>query len=290
MNDKLKGMGATLISAMYFGFVPLLMKTVYAGGGNSFTAAFLRYVLSIPLVLIFAKVSVKDLRISPKELLHFIIITVFGYAGTTILVFNAYNYIPTGMATTIHFLYPTFTVLGLMVFCHEKVSASKILCVVLCLIGVVMFYNGGGDVSPLGILLALCSSMTYAFYCIYLGRSILKDIPTPKRILYMHLIGVVMMGIMGLATGTLEFTMTPLAWGAMALTANLSAFVGAMLFQVGVKYIGSENAAMLSTFEPITSIVVGVLVYSEPMTIRVIIGIAAILLSTLIIAKTEGKE
>jgi drug/metabolite transporter (DMT)-like permease len=100
----------------------------------------------------------------------------------------------------------------------------------------------------------------------------------------------IMMGIMGLATGTLEFNMTPLAWGAMALTANLSAFVGAMLFQVGVKYIGSENAAMLSTFEPITSIVVGVLVYSEPMTVRVIIGIAAILISTLIIAKTEGKE
>ena len=44
---------------------------------------------------------------------------------------------------------------------------------------------------------------------------------------------------------------------------------------------------MLSTFEPITSIVVGVLVYHETMTVKIVLGILAILTSTIIIAKTE---
>ena len=290
MNDKVKGLAATLLSAVYFGFVPLLMKTVYAGGGNSFTAAFLRFAFSIPLLLIFLKAKGVDLRITREELKHFLIITAFGYAGTTLLVFTAYNYIPTGMTTTIHFLYPTFTVAGLMIFYREKIKASKIFCVVLCLIGILMFYDGGGGASVTGILLALCSSMTYAFYTIFLGKSeVLRDIEPMKRLLYMHTIGAVMMLIIGLASGNLDFHMTPLSWGVMALTANLTAFIGALMYQFGVKYIGSENAAMLSTFEPITSVIVGILVYNEAMTPKIFIGCLAIVTSTLIIAKTESK-
>ena len=292
MNSKVKGIGATLLSAIYFGFVPLLMKTVYAGGGNSFTAAFLRFAFSIPVLFVVLKIKGVDLRITREELRHFLIITAFGYAGTTLLVFTAYNYIPTGMTTTIHFLYPTFTVAGLMIFYREKIKASKIFCVILCLIGIVMFYNGGeGQASIRGIILALCSSMTYAFYTIFLGKSeVLRDIEPMKRLFYMHIIGAVIMLVIGLISGNLNFHMTPLSWGVMALTANLTAFVGALLYQIGVKYIGSESTAMLSTFEPITSVIVGILVYGEPMTLRIFIGCAAIIASTLIIARTESNE
>jgi len=292
MNSKVKGIGATLLSAIYFGFVPLLMKTVYAGGGNSFTAAFLRFAFSRPVLFVVLKIKGADLRITREELKHFFIITAFGYAGTTLLVFTAYNYIPTGMTTTIHFLYPTFTVAGLMIFYREKIKASKIFCVILCLIGIIMFYNGGeGHASLIGILLALCSSMTYAFYTIFLGKSeVLRDIEPMKRLFYMHIIGAMIMLAIGLISGNLNFHMTPLSWGVMALTANLTAFVGALLYQIGVKYIGAESTAMLSTFEPITSVIVGILVYGEPMTLRIFIGCAAIIASTLIIARTESKE
>ena len=292
MNSKVKGIGATLLSAIYFGFVPLLMKTVYAGGGNSFTAAFLRFAFSIPVLFVVLKIKGVDLRITREELKHFFIITAFGYAGTTLLVFTAYNYIPTGMTTTIHFLYPTFTVAGLMIFYREKIKASKIFCVILCLIGIIMFYNGGeGHASLIGILLALCSSMTYAFYTIFLGKSeALRDIEPMKRLFYMHIIGAMIMLAIGLISGNLNFHMTPLSWGVMALTANLTAFVGALLYQIGVKYIGAESTAMLSTFEPITSVIVGILVYGEPMTVRIFIGCAAIIASTLIIARTESNE
>ena len=287
MNNRIKGLTATLISAIYFGFVPLLMKTVYANGGNSFTAAFLRFALSLPLLIIYNKARGIKLGITLEEFKQFLIMTCFGYAGTTILVFSAYNFIPTGMTTTIHFLYPTVTVAGLMIFYKEKVKASKLLCVGLCLFGILMFYNGDGSVSLPGILLALASACTYGFYTIYLGKCILKDMEPTKRLFHMHWIGAVMMGIIGLISGGLEFTIAPVGWAVMFLTANLTTFIGALGYQIGVKYIGSENTAMLSTFEPITSIIVGVLVYSEAITLRVGLGCIAILMSTLIIAKTE---
>ncbi len=287
MSNKVKGIGATLIASVYFGFVPLFMKTVYASGGNSFTAAFLRFALSLPLLLIYNKARGIRLGISREEFKQVLIITCFGYAGTTILVFSAYNFIPTGMATTIHFLYPTVTVAGLMLFYKEKVKPTKILCVGLCLFGILMFYNGDGSMSLPGIALAMASACTYGFYTIYLGKCILKDMEPTKRLLYMHTVGAVMMLVIGLVSGGLEFHMAPLGWGVMFLTANLTTFIGALGYQYGVKYIGSENTAMLSTFEPITSIIVGVLVYNEVITLRVGLGCLAILVSTLIIAKTE---
>ena len=290
MNKKVTGITATLISAIYFGFMPLFMKTVYASGGNSFTASFLRFALSLPTLFIYLKLRGIKIGISREELKEFLKITVFGYAGTTILVFSAYNFIPTGMTTTIHFLYPTVTVAGLMIFYKEKISATKILCVILCLVGVLMFYNGDGSISLPGILLALCSSCTYGFYTIYLDKCILRDMEPTKRLFHMHWIGAVMMGIIGLISGGLGFNMAPLGWGIMLLVATLTTFVGALGYQIGVKYIGSENTAMLSTFEPITSIIVGILVYHEDMTIRIVIGCLAILTATIIIARTESKE
>ena len=288
MSDKAKGLSATLIAAVYFGFVPLLMKTVYASGGNSFTAAFLRFFFSLPLLFLYLKVNKVDLKLSKKELKQILIMTVFGYAGTTILIFSAYNYLPSGMATSIHFLYPTVTVVGLMVFCGEKIKPEKLICVGLCLFGIIMLYNGEeGQVSIVGILLAFASSCTYGFYTIFLGRSSIQEMEPLKRLFYMHVVGSVMMGVIGVVSGRLEFSMAPIGWGIMFLTANLTSFIGALGYQIGVKYIGAENAAMLSTFEPITSIIIGVIVYDEAMTLRIALGFCAILLSTLIIARSE---
>ena len=289
MNKKLFGIAATLISATYFGFMPLFMKTVYASGGNSFTAAFLRFALSLPTLYIYHRVRGISLKISWEEMKQVLIITLCGYGGTTILVFTAYNYIASGLATTIHFLYPTVTVAGLMIFYKEKIKPSKIFCVVLCLVGVLLFYNGGGEVSLKGILLALCSAGTYGFYTIYLGKCCLKDMIATKRLFHMHWVGALMMGVIGLVSGGFDFVMAPLGWGIMFLVATLTTFVGALGYQIGVDTIGSENTAMLSTFEPITSIIVGILVYSETMTVKIVLGILAILTSTVIIAKTESK-
>ena len=287
MNKKFIGIAATLISSIYFGFMPLFMKTVYASGGNSFTAAFLRFALSLPTLYIYHKARGISLKITREEFKQILIITLCGYAGTTILVFSAYNFIPSGLTTTIHFLYPTVTVAGLMIFYKEKIKGSKIFCVLLCLFGIIMFYNGDGSMSLIGVLMALGSAGTYGFYTIYLDKCILKDMEPTKRLFHMHWVGAVMMGIIGLVSGGFDFVMAPLGWGIMILVATMTTFVGALGYQIGIKHIGSENTAMLSTFEPITSIVVGVLVYHEVMTFKIIIGCLAILASTIIIAKSE---
>ena len=280
MNTRTKGLLATMISAVFFGFIPLFVKTICAGGGNSVSAAFYRFFLSVPVLYIYLKAQGISMRITRTEFAKIALITIFGYGGTAVLLFSSYNFIPSGMSTTIHFMYPVFTILGCMIFFKEKVSPLKLLCVVLCFGGILLFYNGESGGSVLGMALSFLSGVTYAFYTIYLEKSGLQKMENLKLIFYMNTVAAAMILVMALLTAQFTLRLTPLAWGT-------AVFFATATYQIGVKCIGPQNAAILSTFEPITSVIVGVLVYREAFSARTLLGCLCVLSAVVIVAKMK---
>lgn len=290
MDNRTKGILATIFSAAFFGLLPLFVKTVIAGGANTYSMAFLRFFASVPFFNIWFKIKKVDLKITWIQIRDVVLLTVFGYSGTAVLLFSSYNYIPSGMSTTIHFLYPVVTIIACVIFLKEKVVWQKVLCVVLCVIGILLFYNGDGNTNVIGIILAACSSVTYTFYTVYLGRSSVKDMDSLKLIFYLNLAGSVMLGIICLATGSFTFHLTPLAWGVAIFSAFFTSLIGVLGYQIGLKYIGPQSTTILSTFEPITSVLIGIFVYSEPFTLKTVLGCISILSATVIIALLKEKD
>lgn len=287
MNTRTKGLLATMISAVFFGFIPLFVKTICAGGGNSVSAAFYRFFLSVPILYIYLKAQGISMRVTRTEFAKIALITIFGYGGTAVLLFSSYNFIPSGMSTTIHFMYPVFTILGCMIFFKEKVSPLKLLCVALCFGGILLFYNGESGGSVLGMALSFLSGVTYAFYTIYLEKSGLQKMENLKLIFYMNTVAAAMILVMALLTAQFTMRLTPLAWGTAAFFATATSLIGVLGYQIGVKCIGPQNAAILSTFEPITSVIVGVLVYREAFSARTLLGCLCVLSAVVIVAKMK---
>lgn len=287
MNTRTKGLLATMISAVFFGFIPLFVKTICAGGGNSVSAAFYRFFLSIPILYIYLKAQGISMRVTRTEFAKIALITIFGYGGTAVLLFSSYNFIPSGMSTTIHFMYPVFTILGCMIFFKEKVSPLKLLCVALCFGGILLFYNGESGGSVLGMALSFLSGVTYAFYTIYLEKSGLQKMENLKLIFYMNTVAASMILVMALLTAQFTLRLTPLAWGTAVFFATATSLIGVLGYQIGVKCIGPQNAAILSTFEPITSVIVGVLVYREAFSARTLLGCLCVLSAVVIVAKMK---
>lgn len=287
MNTRTKGLLATMISAVFFGFIPLFVKTICAGGGNSVSAAFYRFFLSVPILYIYLKAQGISMRITRTEFAKIALITIFGYGGTAVLLFSSYNFIPSGMSTTIHFMYPVFTILGCMIFFKEKVSPLKLLCVALCFGGILLFYNGESGGSVLGMALSFLSGVTYAFYTIYLEKSGLQKMENLKLIFYMNTVAASMILVMALLTAQFTLRLTPLAWGTAVFFATATSLIGVLGYQIGVKCIGPQNAAILSTFEPITSVIVGVLVYREAFSARTLLGCLCVLSAVVIVAKMK---
>jgi len=276
-----------MISAVFFGFIPLFVKTICAGGGNSVSAAFYRFFLSVPVIYICLKAQGISMRITRTEFAKIALITIFGYGGTAVLLFSSYNFIPSGMSTTIHFMYPVFTILGCMIFFKEKVSPLKLLCVALCFGGILLFYNGESGGSVLGMALSFLSGVTYAFYTIYLEKSGLQKMENLKLIFYMNTVAASMILVMALLTAQFTLRLTPLAWGTAVFFATATSLIGVLGYQIGVKCIGPQNAAILSTFEPITSVIVGVLVYREAFSARTLLGCLCVLSAVVIVAKMK---
>ena len=135
MSKRTVGVAAVIISAVVFGFLPLCVTYLKGEGGTTLSVAFCRFFLSLLPIFIYLKVKKIPLAVTKKQFAQLVLITVAGYGGTALLLFFSYSYIPTGMATTLHFCYPVMVIVFSAVFLREKIKPLKILCVSMCMIG-----------------------------------------------------------------------------------------------------------------------------------------------------------
>ena len=289
MKRQTQGKFLAILSAVIFGLNPILAKVIYANGGNSIELAFFRMLFGgFSLFLAHFLVESETLRVTRTQFKKLFICSL-GYCSTPLLLFSSYQYLSSGMATTIHFVYPTLVLIGDIVFFKEKITARKFVCGGLCMLGSLCFYTPNGTGSLLGILLAFISGITYSFYIIYLSRSGLQDIPPFKLAWWLCGFSSVEVGLVAVLMRQLTFSMNGIAWCSTIIFAVICTSIATVAFQLGAKYCGPETASMLSTFEPLTSVIVGILIYHERLSLRSAVGIVCIL-SAVVLLTTKEKE
>lgn len=289
MTKQYKGILLVILSAVLFGCMPLMAKTIYENGGTPVGLTLLRNFLALPALWVLMRRGGGKTSLGRAQICSMLLLAL-GYAGTPMLLFSSYRSISTGMATTIHFVYPIFVLLGCVLFCHEKLSRIKVLCVFFCSCGILLFYTPGDAGNLMGMALAFTSGITYAFYIIYLGASGLSRMAPFALAFWVSSFSSVLLAVYLAATGSLAISMTPLGWGMSLLFALLIAVGASVSFQVGVKEVGAQRAAILSTFEPITSIVVGILAFSEPFGLKTTLGVVLILAAVLILTIFDQEK
>ena len=282
MKASLKGYIFVIVSAIVYGCMPLGTKIIYADGVNAMSLVLYRNLLAIPIMALLVKLQGDRLWVTKQELGKVTVLSLLGACITPLLLFLSYNYISSGTATTFHFIYPAAVVLGGILFLKEKVRIPALLCVILCTVGACLFYTPEQHIDPFGSALALLSGVVYAAYILLLSRSGLQKMTGFKLSMYMSLVCSVVMLVVCPALGVLTFPGSPKGWLACLLFSLVLCIGAVYLFQQGAFLIGSQRASILSTFEPITSLIVGVAVFQEALTSRAILG------AVLIIAATVG--
>lgn len=143
----------------------------------------------------------------------------------------------------------------------------------------------------LGLVLAVASGMTYAFYIIYMDKSGLKNQPVFKITFYVALMSSIAMGIYGTVTNELVLSsLTTKSWWISLAFSLLCTVIALSLLQIGIKHVGASTTAILTTFEPITSIVCGVLLLGEYVTTIKIIACALIMIGVVTLSLSKQKN
>lgn len=277
-------------SAIIFGVTPALIRFTYDMGSNGTNATFMKSLLAIPILIgILLKLRIP---IMPEKSNWKIVFLWMGLcmAITSVLLTISYAYIPVGISTVLHFIYPTMVaVLGVIIF-KQRPNKGKIISLVLCLIGIAMFFEKGGSVNILGIIMALCSGVTYALYIIGLDHPSVQKMHYLRLTLYMNISIVIVSGIFGAARGEIVFGMPMLSWVYMLICAVFTMVLALCMFAVGAKYIGGLTSAVLSTLEPITSVIIGWLFLGESLTWLKLIGCVFIVISIIVITRAQEPE
>ena len=284
MNRIFRGYLFVILSAILFGCLPLAANIAYDNGLNSLSLVFYRNLFALPILYLPIRLRGEPLRVSRQEFTNILPLSILGFCITPALLFTSYNYLPAGTSTTFHFIYPAMTILGGVVLFRQKVGWGRVFCVLLCSVGILLFYEPGGALDPFGSAIALASGVTYALYIILLDYFRLESLSRFKLSFYISATCAAVMLVVCLVTGTFRLPGNALCLGVCFLTAFLAGAAANVLFQNGTLIIGGQRASILSTFEPITSIVTGVLIFSDPFTLRSSLGTVCVLAATVLIA------
>ena len=290
MTKHAKGAAAAMLSAVCFGLMPLLTKMIYAQGSEPITVVFLRFLIVSPVIFVCLRRWGVPLKVTRAELKRIAILAIFGYGGTAVLYFAAFSRNPAGLTVTLHFVYPVLVIVAGVIFLRQKPTWMMVTSVALCIAGIALLSGGATVADPLGMVLAVASGMTYAFYIVYLHHSGLSAMHTLKLILYMNLMASVLMLVCGAFNGGLKFPVSAKGWVFTVVLSLMVSLVAVQLFQIGVRAIGPQRSAILSTFEPLTGVLTGVMFYREPFTGITALGSALVLAAVVLTTLEKPQE
>ena len=124
-RGKALGMGLTSLSAVLFGLMPVGASWIYAWGGDPVTLTFYRNLMVVPVLLAAMKAEGISFRTTRREAALLLLVGIGFRASTTLMLYQSYLYIPTGVATTLHFLYPLLTALVCRLGFRERLGPWK---------------------------------------------------------------------------------------------------------------------------------------------------------------------
>lgn len=290
-KNALIGYPAGIITGISYGLNPLFGMPLMSKGAEVESILFFRYGIA---VLILGAVLLCDRQSFKVTWRQAGILLVLGllYTASSVTLFEAYKYIPSGLATTLVFLYPVLVAL-IMVFLRVVPSWQVWLAIVATFVGVIIMTQGSDThhINPLGVVLSIGSALVYALFIVIINRSrTISAIPSSLLTFYTLCVGAVVfltrIGMSG--TDMLAGITTRLDWLNLVGLALLPTIVSTATLAVATRNIGATKASVLGVFEPITAILVGTLVFGEALTDNIIVGITiAMVAVTFMIISTK---
>lgn len=287
---KIKGIVFACLSAATFGMIPLFAHTAMLEGVNNDTILVYRYVIAAVVYGVYLFFRHTDLRIDRAATGELLWAGVGGYGITAYFLFLAYRYMPTGIATSIHYLYPVVVAVFMALFYKQTLSWRVKGAIALAIFGVYFMSWSEGEIKWAGLIFALLTTFTYGTYIVALNRPQLRrlnaDVLTFYVLAFTALFYLVVAGI----KGTLMLNFDSHFLFNMSMLGIVSTVISARLLVAAVALIGSVATSVLGTLEPITAIIVGVFAFQEELCVRNFIGLLMVLLAVLVVIVSMNER
>ena len=200
--NKLNGFLYGLLSSASFGLIPLFTIPAMREGMNFESILFYRFLfacLALGCILLLDKQS---FHIKRKEIPSLMLLA-FLYLMSAVFLFWGYKFMASGVATTIHFMYPVLTTLIMMIFFRERKSTWRFFAIALAVVGVscLSYGDSSGGITALGLFIVLLSALGYALYLVTVSQLKIGQMKGLRLTFYVFLFGTLLL-LAGIGTTT----------------------------------------------------------------------------------------
>lgn len=278
MNQKIKGYTLGAIAAATYGMNPLFALPLYHDGMSTESVLFFRYLFAIPILAMMIRSRGRSFRMERGNAVPTVSLGIC-FALSSLTLFQSYNYMDAGIASTLLFVYPILVALIMSLFFKEKLTWSTVFCVTTAFVGISLLYKtaDGSTLSLLGTLFVVGSALSYAIYIVGVRQTRLKDVATVTLTFHVIVIGFVMFLAMLLMQGGLQLPTKWWLWGNLIALGLFPTVISLACTTAAIQAIGSTPTAILGALEPVTAVFFGVLVFGEQLTPRICLGFVLII-------------
>jgi drug/metabolite transporter (DMT)-like permease len=269
-RGELLGSVSSATMAILFAFVVIFGKQV-AAGNLPFVMLAMRFGGQSILLVLALRLLGRPLLPVKGERLPLALAGTIGYGSEAAFYFAGLNYGSAAAVTLLFYLYPVWVMLATIALDRKSPPRSLFLALFLALAGSVLVVLGGGDaqIEPLGIFLALCTSLAYTGYLIGTDRTVRRTDP---------LTAAAWLGIgASLANLTFAFAFRALElpaasswWRLLGMAVFSAGAFAAML--AGLQLVGAVRNAIIGVMEPLTVAVLAYFFLDEPVTVPIVVG------------------
>lgn len=287
---NIKGVVYALVSSSTFGLIPLFSIPIILSGAMAVPSLlFYRFAFATLAMALAGIVLRKSFRIKPLMLLKISVLGIF-YASTSMGLTLSYEYIPSGVATTIHFLYPVLVTVLMVAFFGEKKSRTLIMAAALSILGVALLSWGEGEIKIKGLLLVLLTVVTYATYIVGVNQSGVEETDPVILTFYVFVASSVMFALYSAFTSGIEPIRDSSTLFGLLMLALLPTVISDFTLILAVKYVGSTVTAILGSMEPLVAVLVGVFYFSEKFGWESVLGLALVITAVTMVVKRQAKK
>lgn len=277
----------------------LLGGYIKLGLGNSLLVLWLRVIVVLPLLAIFAKGIYPPVwqdfnqlfKSRNRHLLLNPIVSGFSLFLSQILIYIAIGQIGPGVAVTILFIYPIVTVPLANLLLKERLTVLRIIVLTGVVLGVILtalprLSSTTSSVFWVGVSTAVVSGIALGFYLVFQQLSFKDICPVPITLIQFSTIfflsSFVLMLPLPLGVEVMPLKQSGLFAGTIIL--GILTLLGYLLNTFGFAFMGATNGSIVSSSEPAMTALLAMLILPGPQTALKFVQIVGIVLVTLAVA------
>ena len=267
-----KGIIYAVVSSATFGLIPLFSIPLLQAGMTSPAILFYRMLLSAAMMGLVALVTHRNLRISGRD-------------ATSLGLLRSYDYIPSGVATTVNFLYPLVVAIVMALFFRERSSVWIVVAIFISLVGVALLaWGDAGHRDPArGLAFAGMTVVTYAVYIIGVMKSRTAMLDPLVVAFYVLAFSAAIFLVYALSTSGLGVVHTWPTWRSLLLLALLPTVLSNYTLVQAIRHIGPTMTSILGSMEPLTAVLVGVVHFGERFDLDAAAGLILVITAVIIV-------